>query len=117
VCDVLVLDDEPLIRELLVEVLVEDGFAVRAAATVRAAQQVLRDDTVRLLVADKNLRAGGDGHVLAREAMRLLPGLLVIYISGRWSMLRDLGVTPRERALPKPFTATKLAKLAHELIG
>jgi len=117
VCDVLVLDDEPLIRELLVEILADEGLTVREAETVRAAQQVLREHGARLLVADKNLREGEDGHALAREAMRLHPGLLVVYISGRWEALRDLALTPRERVLPKPFAAAKLVALAHELIG
>jgi two-component system OmpR family response regulator len=119
VCDVLVLDDEPLIRELLVEVLANEGFSVREAETVREAQAVLREHGARLLVADKNLHEGEDGHALAHEAMRLCPGLLVVYISGRWEALRDLALdlTPRERILPKPFTASRLVALAHELLG
>lgn len=116
-CDVLVLDDEALIREFIAEVLADEGLAVCEAETVHAARQMLREHGTRLLVADKNLHESEDGHALAREAMRLYPGLLVLYISGRWEALRDLALTPRERVLPKPFTAAKLVKVTHELIG
>jgi len=116
-CDVLVLEDERPTRELLVEVLADAGLTVREAETVRGAQHVLREHGARLLVADKNLHEGEDGHTLAHEAMRLHPGLLVIYTSAGWEALRDLALTPRERVLPKPFTAAKLVELAQELIG
>jgi DNA-binding NtrC family response regulator len=61
-CDVLVLDDEPLIRELLVEALAYEGLSVREAETVRAAQAVLREHGARLLVAGKNLREGEESY-------------------------------------------------------
>ncbi len=72
--------------------------------------------TVGLLVAGNDLHEG-DGHALAREAMRLDPGLLVVYVSGRWEALDGLALTPRERVLPKPFKASTLVDLAQELIG
>lgn len=115
-CDVLVLDGEMLLRELLIEVLAEAGLDVRDAELVPAAREMLREHGPRLLVADKVLPEG-DGHALAREAMRLYPGLLVVYTSGQWEMLRELALTPRERVLPKPFKAFRLAEIANELIG
>lgn len=113
----LVLDAEPLIRELLAEALAEESFAVCDAETVGQAQQASQEHGARLLVADKNLRDGEDGHALAREAMCRWPDLLVIYISGRWKALRALAPTSRERVLPKPFTGSKLVALARELIA
>ena len=115
-CDVLVLDGEMLLRGLLTEVLADAGLAVREAETVWAARQLLREDGARLLVTDNDLPEGG-GHALAREALRLDPGLLVIHTSGRWEALRDLALTPRERVLPKPFKAGKLVEMAQEMIG
>ena len=114
--DVLVLEGEVLLRELLIEVLTDAGLAARDAETVWAARDMLREHDTRLLVADKTLPEG-DGHALAREAMRLDPGLLVVYTSGHWEALRDLALTPRERVLAKPFKARKLAEIAQELIG
>ena len=115
-CDVLVLDDEAVMRELLTEVLTGAGLLVRAAATVHAAQLALRDGGTRLLIADKALGAGQDGHVLAREAMRLHPGLLVLYISGMPEALRGVGLTPRERFLSKPFSAAIVVELAQAMV-
>ena len=114
-CDVVVLDDEPLIRELLTEALAGAGLSVCEAGTGRAMRVILREGA-RLLVADKKLAEGEDGHLLAREAMRLNPGLIVVYISGHTDAMGDAGLTPRERFLPKPFTASTLVELAQALI-
>ncbi len=115
-CDVLVLDGEMLLRELLTEVLADAGLAVRDAETVWAARDMLREHGTRLLIAGANL-SEGDGHALAREAMRLYPGLLVVYTGGQWEALDALALTPRERVLPKPFKACRLAEIAREMIG
>ena len=115
-CDVVVLDDEPLIRELLTEALAGAGLSASEAGTGRAMRVILRESGARLLVADKKLAEGEDGHLLAREAMRLNPGLLVVYISGHVDAMGDAGLTPRERFLPKPFTASTLVELAQALI-
>lgn len=82
-CDVLVLDDEPLIRELCVEVLVDEGFVVLGAGTIGTALGIMAEHGgARLLVADKLLAGREDGYALAHEAMRRWPGLWVIYTSG-----------------------------------
>ena len=82
---------------------------------MRVAQEVLREHGPRPLSADKNLDEGGDGHELAREAMRVLLDLLVIYVSSRWAVLGDLTPSARERILPKSFTATRLLAVVQEL--
>lgn len=116
-CDVLVLDDEPLVRELLAEILSDEGFAVCGTGTVGAALSALSEHGARLLVVDKVLSGREDGHALAHEALRLWPGLRVIYTSGYPQALRDLRLSPRERVLPKPFRASELVEAAREMIG
>jgi DNA-binding NtrC family response regulator len=116
-CDVVVLDDEPMVRELLTEALAGVGLFALEAETGQAMRVILRESGARLLVADKILAKGEDGHVLAREAMRLNPGLRVVYISGHVDAMGEAGLTPRERFLLKPFTASTLVALAQTMIG
>ena len=115
-CDVVVLDDEPLIRDLCIQVLSDAGFIVLGAGTAGAALSVLTEPGARLLLADKVL-TGEDGYVLAREAMRRWPGLRVVYTSGHPQGLRDICPGPHERVLPKPFRASELVGVVRELIG
>ncbi len=117
VCDVVVLDDEPLIRDLCVQFLADAGFAALGAETAGAALTVLAEHGAKLLVADKLLTGCEDGYALAREAMRRWPGLRVVYTSGHPRGLRDVGPGPRERVLPKPFRASELISVVRELIG
>ena len=116
-CDVMVLDDEPMIRELLTEALAGAGLSTREAETGRAMRVILRESGARVLVADKKLAEGEDGHLLAREAMRLNPGLRVVYISGQVDAMGDAGLTPRERFLPKPFTLKQLVEAVKGAVG
>ena len=117
VCDVVVLDDEPLIRDLCIQVLSDAGFIVLGAGTAGDALSVLAEPGARLLLADKLLAGCEDGYVLAQEAMRRWPGLRVVYTSGHPQGLRDVCSGPHERILPKPFRASELVGVVRELIG
>ncbi len=119
-CDVLLLDDDSLIRLTLLDVLDGFGLDVREAASVSAAQAVLQEPAgCRLLIADRDLGNAWDldGFTFAVRAMRLLPGLRVIYITGQHDVLNDRVLTPRERAVPKPFAPGQLIDVARELLA
>ena len=79
--DVLLLEDDALLRTILADLLTEEGLTVQEAGLISEDLNVIREDPPRLLVADLNLgpgRDGADGHAFAEEAIRLLPGLAVI---------------------------------------
>jgi CheY-like chemotaxis protein len=107
--DVLLVEDDDLVRDCLAEALHDAGLDIEGSASGEAALMVLRRVTApKVLVTDINLGHGMDGLAFARAAREVHPGLPVVYISGRYAELR--GLTGRERFLPKPFTAPTLLR-------
>lgn len=78
---VLVVDDEPSIRELLTRTLALTEYEVEAVGDGQTGLDRLRLQPYDLLIADLKM-PGMDGLTLIREARRLHPGLKVIIITG-----------------------------------
>jgi excisionase family DNA binding protein len=78
---ILVVDDEPSIRELLTRTLALTEYDVEAVADGNTGLDRLRLAAYDLLIADLRM-PGMDGLTLIREARRLHPGLRVIIITG-----------------------------------
>ena len=105
--EVLVVDDDALMRSLLAEWLGEAGYRVRQAQNGADALQMLRGRPAGLLITDMDM-PGRDGAQTLDEARRMLPGLPVIAISGgardakaNWAATAlKLGAA---KALAKPF--------------
>ena len=89
---VMVVEDEPGIREFLAEVLADEGFETVEAATADDAVPLLEDDRVRVLLTDINLPGNLDGIGLARVARNRSPRIPVVFISGRPEKLEDARV-------------------------
>ena len=107
--DILLVEDDDLVRDCLFEALNETGLLIQGIDTGEAALSLLRpDDPPSVVVTDINLGAGMDGLAFARAARALCPGLPVVYISGRYVELR--GMSAYERFLAKPFTTPALLK-------
>ena len=117
--DVLLVEDEPLIRETLVEDLSDAGLDVMEApdaeTALGAAGQAPRPPCV--LITDVNLGAGMNGLALVAEVRRRWPEVGVIVITGRSSNLGGRGRDPREICLLKPFGTPRLAAAVHELMS
>jgi CheY-like chemotaxis protein len=77
---ILVADDDPDLRDLIVATLANAGYAILAAADGYDAVRVLADNWVNLLIADIRM-PGMDGFELARQAKVMRPNLHVVYIS------------------------------------
>ncbi len=67
---ILLTDDEPDLREVVAETLVEAGYAVLTAADGYDAVRVLSENWVNLLITDVTM-PGIDGFELARQASDL----------------------------------------------
>jgi DNA-binding response OmpR family regulator len=116
--DVVIAEDDELVRECLMAALDQAGLRAAGAATGEAALQALAEAErpVSVLITDLNLGTGMDGLALARRARALHPGLKVIFISGRYATLRPMD----EEAcfLPKPFsTGSLLAAIDSMMAG
>lgn len=78
---VLIVDDDPLIRELLHAYLSQEGYEVHCAATAELAETFLASQAVDLVMLDIRL-PGKDGLTLTRE-LRVRSEVGIILITGR----------------------------------
>ena len=108
---VLIVDDEPLIRDVLASEFEDAGYATVEAESGAEALGVLeRHETIDLLFTDIRMPGGMDGWQLAERARELRPELPVIYATGYSEEAPRL--VPGGRLFKKPFrTSTLLAAL------
>ncbi|MFC0409013.1 PAS domain-containing protein [Roseomonas elaeocarpi] len=117
---VLVVDDEPVVRMLALEVLEEMGYGALEAAEGAPALEILRGDTrIDLLVTDVGLPGGMNGRQLADAARVLRPGLKVLFITG-YAENAAIGngvLEPGMRVITKPFALEALATKIRAMIN
>jgi CheY-like chemotaxis protein len=109
---VLVVEDEFLVRDMIVRELSLAGFDVLEAATAEDALALLaRSDRLDLLFTDIKL-PGMDGWQLATEIRNRKPAVPVIYASGHADRVQPL---PASRFLQKPYRPSQVLQAAAEL--
>jgi CheY-like chemotaxis protein len=109
---VLVVDDEPTVRMLVSEVLIDLGYgAIEANDGVEALEILRSNRRIDLLVTDIGLPGGIDGRQLGAAARSCRPGLRILFITGYPHMLRGIPdpVDEGVQALAKPFAVQELA--------
>jgi len=117
---VLVVDDEPTVRAVVVEVLSELGYAALEAADGASGLAVLTSDVrIDLLVTDVGLPGGMNGRQLADAARTTRPDLKILFITGyAETALSGEGQLGEGMAvLTKPFPVETLAARVREMIG
>ena len=117
---VLVVDDEPAVRALVVETLHGLGDAALEAGDARAALGILRAGTrVDLLITDVGLPGGMNGRQLAEAARTARPGLAVLFITGyAEAAVGELGrLGDGMQVMTKPFALDDLAARITAMIG
>ena len=107
---VLLVDDDPLVLEVLTEMLEDLGCAVVSATGADQALEVLRRRDIPALITDWDM-PGMDGYELARRAQEVRPGLKVLILSGRPQEPREYPV------LRKPFSENDLAEAMEHTTG
>lgn len=112
---VLVVEDEPLIRAYVSDVLGQSGFAVTEADTADDALREIGSGTeICAVVSDVAMPGSFDGLELARRVREHYPEMGVILVSGVTepkNMYIPLGV----RFLSKPVRAMTLLRLVREV--
>lgn len=103
---ILVVDDEPLVLDMISQELTAQGFAVLEAETGEAALSIIESgQTVDVLFTDIILPGGLDGWRLAAMAQEAKPGLPVIYVTGY--------NVNREAAVPQRFPEEAVSAFRH----
>ncbi len=117
---VLVVDDEPTVRMLVVEVLEELGYAAIEAGDGAAGLRVLQSDVrIDLLVTDVGLPGGMNGRQMADAARIGRPDLSILFITGyaENAVVGNGQLDPGMHVMTKPFAMEALAGRIKELIS
>ncbi|HEV2946775.1 MAG TPA: protein kinase [Gemmataceae bacterium] len=114
---VLIVDDDPAIRELCTRCLERQGYQCEGAETVAQALEVLRDRPCEVVLVDLKL-PDKDGYELCRtlRGHPYPPSLRVIVVSGvpDQTELSEALIRGADDYLPKPFVPRELlAKVRH----
>jgi DNA-binding response OmpR family regulator len=114
---VLVVEDEALVRMLVVQTLEEAGFAVMEAAEAQGALEMLKsDDAIRLMITDVGL-PGLNGRRLAEAARAQRPDMKVLFMTGYAdSSLVENALPEGFGLITKPFDLEELAARAQALL-
>ena len=116
---VLVIDDEPTVRMLMVEELKDAGYVVIEASDGLAGLKILQSEArVDVLVTDVGLPGGMNGRQLAEAARATRPSLNVLFITG-FAENAAIGhghLEPRMQVMAKPFVMAALANKVRELM-
>jgi CheY-like chemotaxis protein len=108
---ILVVDDDPDVREYAVSVLEDGGYTVIAAADGESALAIIeRENGIDLLFTDV-VMPGMNGFEVARLAVAERPELKVLFASG---YATDL--TPAGRLLKKPYRPKQLRQEIEALL-
>jgi two-component system cell cycle sensor histidine kinase/response regulator CckA len=117
---ILVVEDEPALRELVSHILRDLGYDVLEAVHGKEALKVweTRPRPVDLLLTDMMMPEGISGSDLATRLREQAPGLKVVYTSGYSPELvgRDLQLQPGLNFLPKPYNPRTLARTVRECL-
>ncbi len=116
---VLVVDDEPTVRMLIVDALQELGYACAEAADGPAGLRLLQSNArFDLLITDVGLPGGLNGRQVADAARALRPELKVMFITGyaENAALNHGHIQPGMEVLTKPFAVSDLAARVDRMI-
>ena len=116
---VLVVDDEPTVRMLVMEVLEELGYAAIEAADGASGLKLLQSDIrIDLLVTDVGLPGGMNGRQMADAARIGRPDLNILFITGyaENAVVGNGYLDPGMHVMTKPFAMEALATRIKELI-
>ena len=116
---ILLVEDEPLIRMIVTEELVEAGFTVCEAESGDCAVALIESPSAAfcLLVTDIHMPGRLNGIAVAHSMRASHPNVPIIYTTGRPDVLHALGRPgEREILLAKPYTPAALLAVARRLL-
>ena len=117
---VLVIDDEPSVRALVVEALREAGYAAVEAADGPSGLRALKAaPDIELMITDVGLPGGMNGRQVADAARVERPELKVLFITGyaENAVVGNGHLDKGMALLTKPFAMAELGRRIHEMLS
>ena len=109
---ILVVEDDPLVRDYVVSQLSDLGYQIISAVDGNQAMEILQSEQIiDLLLTDVVLPEGLNGRQIAEQAAKLRPTLRVLYTSGYTenSIVHHGRLDPGVLLLSKPYSREELA--------
>jgi CheY-like chemotaxis protein len=117
---VLVVEDEVLVRDILVEALTSCGHDVCETSTGDDAAILIENPpkTFTLLITDIHMPGQRDGIDVAHLLRQHHPSLPIIYTTGRSDALAAIGpLGPRDAVVLKPYTPSQIMDVVRQLLA
>jgi DNA-binding response OmpR family regulator len=111
---ILLVEDEPMVQQMLTIVLRGEGYVVDAASTVSEAMALLDRQSYALAIVDWRLPGGGDGLLVADTAAEL--GAKTMVMSGYLFQMPG-GRADRHLTLMKPVRPAEIVDVVTRAIG
>jgi two-component system cell cycle sensor histidine kinase/response regulator CckA len=115
---VLLVEDEDMVRKVLLRMLSARGYDVKTAASVSEAEALFAapENDFELLITDVMIPQGS-GHALARSLVERQPSLRVLFVSGYSGGGKVEGLDAEQvRFLTKPFGSAELTQMIVDLL-
>jgi PAS domain S-box-containing protein len=111
---ILVVDDDPDVREIAAIFLRQAGYVVREAGSGPEAKDILAEGPVSLALVDYAMPMMS-GVEFARVAREIQPDLPIVYITGAINMLGPDGDGLGDPVVVKPYSRATLLKMVREM--
>jgi len=116
---ILLVEDDPLVRGLAIEILKSRGYTVLVADRPEVALEICRQhaDRIHLLLTDV-IMPGMNGNQLAGEVVKMRPEIGVLFMSGYadTTVMRNGNFGQVSSFLQKPFSPTVLGRKVREML-
>jgi len=114
---VLVVDDEPRICHLILDVLIKEGYMVEVSFSGADALELVKKYNYHLLITDLEM-PGIDGLELIQKVKKKIPDIRAIMITG--NLIDDVAAWSHrygiDNTMKKPFNITKLKKVVKQTL-
>ena len=112
---VLVVEDEPMLRMMAVDMVEDAGFEAVEAADATQAVSILETRTdIRIVFTDIDMPRGMDGMTLAAAIRDRWPPIRIILTSGHF-VEKDVRMPPRSAFFAKPYVVEKVVEVMRRM--
>lgn len=116
--DILVVDDEEMMRELLVDVLAMDGYTVETAEDGKAALEILKASPPQLVISDIKMPRM-NGFELLKAVKESFPSMRIIMMTGYSDdfTVKDALRLNADEYIIKPFNTRDISSVVRSVLG